>query len=188
MIWREKRWLLAIIGVLLLANLVFFFTYRVRFQQRVESLDSRLEQTREELQTARADRAAAEQEVATYLQIETGIERVYSEIWATPEERLTPLLLEMRELARRSELQPPAVVYNQTTFTEQQGGTSSLEISFGVRGSYRQIRRLINLIELSNQFVIIDEIGLNGITGGDLQLTLNLRTLFRNPTAGGSAL
>ena len=37
MIWREKRVLLIVLGVLLAANTVFFFTYRVQYKNRLQS-------------------------------------------------------------------------------------------------------------------------------------------------------
>src|SRR5205807_1245036 len=40
MIWREKRILLIVLGVLLLANTIFFFTYRVQYVSRLEDLDA----------------------------------------------------------------------------------------------------------------------------------------------------
>jgi hypothetical protein len=60
-------------------------------------------------------------------------------------------------------------------------GTNTVVITFTVHGSYQQVRRLINAIELSNQFVIIDAINLASGGGTDSNLTLNLRlkTVFR---------
>jgi hypothetical protein len=74
-----------------------------------------------------------------------------------------------------------------------------------VQGTYQQIRRLINLLELSDQFVIIDAVSLTGTneaatatvvtpggppppaagpapvaSTGPLTLTLRLKTIFRN--------
>lgn len=183
MIWKEKRWLLAILGALLLANLLFFVTYRVRFQQRVDAFDARLDQTRELLVQARASRASTEKELGVYRQIVTTVDRVYDEWWGTPEDRLAPLLLELRALARRSGLIPRAISYDQGQQTKE-GDTSSLAISFGVAGTYDQIRRLINMLELSDQFVIVDEITL-GQGGKGLHLNIRLRTLFRAPAVAG---
>jgi hypothetical protein len=63
-------------------------------------------------------------------------------------------------------------------------GTTTVEIAFNVQGTYEQTRRLINLLELSDQFVIIDGISLAtvGSTTGDKTLSLNIRlkTLFRD--------
>jgi Tfp pilus assembly protein PilO len=188
MIWKEKRWLLAILGALLVGNLLFFVTYRVRFQQRVEALDGRLDQTNEQLVQARSARVAAEKELAVHRQIVTAVEQVYDGWWGTPEQRLAPLLIELRALAKRSGLIPRSISYDQSA-QKKDGDTSELGISFGVSGSYDDIRRLINLLELTDQFVIIDEITLGQGGGSALTLNIRLRTLFRAPAApvGGGA-
>lgn len=178
MIWKEKRWLLIVLGAFLLANLLFFVTYRVRFQQRVAAFDASLDQTKEQLAGARGARVAAEKELAVYRQIVTTVDRVYDEWWGTPEDRLAPLLIELRSLAKRSGLVPRSISYSQAE-AKKEGDTSSLTIAFGVAGSYDQIRRLINLLELSEQFVIVDEIMLGQGSGDALHLNIRLRTLFR---------
>jgi hypothetical protein len=70
-------------------------------------------------------------------------------------------------------------------------GTTTVEIAFTVQGTYEQVRRLINLLELSDQFVIIDGISLTstGTLPGDKTLTLNIRlkTLFRDARTGAAA-
>ena len=50
MIWREKRVLLIVLGLLLLANTIFFFTYRVQYVSRLQDLDARQEQTQTKLE------------------------------------------------------------------------------------------------------------------------------------------
>lgn len=181
MIWRERKWILICVGVLFAANLAFFITYRVRFEQRVQAQDVRLEETEAALAAAKAERAEAERELATYRQVLEAVDRVYDEWWATPQERLSPLLIEMRELAGRADLQPRSIQYARDTSEVKRGETSSLSISFAVSGSYDQARRLIHLLELTEQFVIIDEIALGeGGEGGNLVLQLRLRTLFRD--------
>ena len=68
-------------------------------------------------------------------------------------------------------------------------GTSTVGIVFMVQGDYQQVRRLINLLELSDQFVIIDAIALAG-SPNDPKLTLNLqlKTVFREPAETPSTL
>ena len=67
-------------------------------------------------------------------------------------------------------------------------GTTMVSVSFTVQGTYEQIRRLINLLELSDQFVIIDGIGLAGGGSDTKNLTMNIRlkTLFREPVAANA--
>ena len=200
MIWREKRVLLIVLGLLLLANTIFFFTYRVQYVSRLQDLDARQEQTRAQLEQARSARVTAEQQLAAYKKVQTDLQMLYNERWSTPTQRLTALIDEVKRLAAASHLEPPAYSFStgaskqaQTELTPTKGsiGTTTVGIAFTVQGTYEQVRRLINLLELSDQFVIIDGIslGTNGATVTDKVLTLNIRlkTLFRDPRTGAPA-
>jgi Tfp pilus assembly protein PilO len=180
MIWREKKWLLVGLGAFLLANLLYFVTYRIRYEQRVADLDQRLEEAQDQLQKRRNGRAAAEQELLAYQDAVKDIDVVYGDWWSTSEQRLAPLIIEIRQLAARSQLTLRAINYDHTQ-QKNELGANFFGISFAVQGTYSQIRRLINLIELSRQFVIIDEISLSGDPTGSnvLQMNLRLKTLFR---------
>ncbi len=182
MIWREKRLLLIILGILLAANTIFFFTYRVQYQKRLQALDERLEDAEGRLQRARNGRIAAEQQIAGYRRVQSDLHVLYNERWATKAQRLTALIVEVKRLTAASQLVPPSTGYSETVEAARGGavGTSTVAIMFTVQGTYQQVRRLINLLELSDQFVIIEGIGLAG-SGADGKLTLNLRlkTIFR---------
>lgn len=191
MIWREKRILLITLGVLLLANTIFFFTYRVQYVSRLEDLDARKEQTQAQLERARHARVTAEQQLAAYKKVQNDLQVLYNERWSTPVQRLTALIDEVKKLAAASHLEPPSYSFsnNETKSSAASGargsiGTTTVEIAFAVQGTYEQVRRLINLLELSDQFVIIDGISLatSGATANDKTLNLNIRlkTLFRD--------
>lgn len=184
MIWRERRVLLTILGILLLANGAFFFTYRVQYEKRLGDLDARLEDAESRLQRARHARMAAQQSIDGYRKAESDIQLLYNKTWATEAERLTALVTEIKKVTAASQLIPQALTFaeeNEQAKTGGTVGTSIVHIAFSVQGSYQQIRRLINLLELSDQFVIIDSIGL-GASGTNQNLTLNLRlkTIFRD--------
>jgi hypothetical protein len=182
MMWRERRWLLILLSIILLANVVFFFTYRVRQQARIDELKSRREALSARVDDLRAQRGQVESELQRLQAVQADIRNIYEVRWATPNERLTPLLLELRSLAEKSRLQPQARNYRFEQPRAQSLGTVPMTISFGVRGSYEQVRQMINLVELSEQFVFIDEISLSGDTSGSTSLAVNLslKTLFRS--------
>ncbi|HEX7706248.1 MAG TPA: hypothetical protein VF701_07290 [Thermoanaerobaculia bacterium] len=195
MIWREKRVLLASLAVLLLANVVFFFTYRIQYQNRLDALDTRLEQAQLELERARNARTMTERTLQSYRQVEQDVVQVFDSHWATQTERLTPLISEVKRLAVASSLVPASYSFAQSQGTTLAAarresraslGASEVGISFVVQGTYEQVRRLINLLELSEQFVIIN--GINLAQAGDRTLTLNLqlKTLFRDDPPAGS--
>jgi len=185
MIWREKRVLLIVLGLLLLANTLFFFTYRVQYVSRLQDLDARQEQAEAQLDQARNARITAEQQLAAYKKVQADLQVLYNERWSTPMQRLTALIDEVKRLAAASHLQPPSYSFTNGESPSTKGsiGTTTVGIAFTVQGTYEQVRRLINLLELSDQFVIIDGIslGANG-TASDKILTLNIRlkTLFKD--------
>jgi Tfp pilus assembly protein PilO len=194
MIWREKRVLLIVLGLLLLANTIFFFTYRVQYVSRLEDLDARQEQVTAQLDQARHARVTSQQQLAAYKKVQADLQVLYNERWSTSMMRLTALIDEVRRLAAASHLEPPSYQFTSgesksataaNTNTKGSIGTTTVEIAFTVQGTYEQVRRLINLLELSDQFVIIDGISLNSSAAQgnvDKTLTLNIRlkTLFRD--------
>ena len=202
MIWKEKRILLIVLALLLTANAIFFLTYRVQYQNRLDELDARLEEAEAALQNTRNARLHAQRNLTSYAKVEGDVKTVFEEHWATREERLTALIGEVKNLGEASGLVPTSYSFDQSdSKTKIPGaarsaarqeviGASEVGMSFNVRGSYAQARRLINLLELSRQFVIIDEIRLSAAEDETLSLTLHIKTIFRDvqPPAGGRQL
>lgn len=194
MIWREKRVLLVVLALLLVANAVFFFTYRVQYEARLSDLDARLDQAKAEYQEARRARTTAEQQIAAYRKAEREVQSVYRTRWSTQNARLTPLISEVKRLTVASNLVPQSISFSQTeqgaaspTRARGLGDVTEVGISFSIQGPYQRIRQLINRLELSEQFVIIDQISLAGADGENLTLNLHLKTLFGNGPAAPAA-
>ena len=195
MIWKEKRVLLIILGLLLAANTFYFFTYRVSYQSRLDDREADLSQKQAELDQAHLARVRAERTYQSYRQIERDVQRVFDEHWSTQTERFTMLVGEVKRLAEASNMVPASYGFTRVAVKDepQAGkrskaviGANEVGITFGVEGTYEQVRRLINLLELSRQFVIIDQISLAQAEGQNLTLNLRLKTLFRDekPVAG----
>lgn len=178
MIWREKRVLLIILGLLLAVNIAFFLTYRVRYQQRVESLNASLDAANVQLEAARKRKAAAQQTLSGYKETTAAIQHIYNNIWSTPQRRLTAMILEIRDLEQRSRMIPRSTTFSQTA-EKKEFGTTAMSMTFAVQGTYAQVRQLINLLELSNHFVVIDQITLADAANEQLlNLNIGIRTLF----------
>ena len=210
MIWREKRIPLAILGVFLLANAVFFFTYRVQYENRLRGLEGDKHAAEERLVQVRAQRARADQQFAAYRKAQNDLAAIYNERWATEPERFTALINEVKRLESASQLMGRSHGFSKSEKDAKAAtglGTNIVTISFTVQGTYQQVRRLINLLELSDQFVIIDGVSLSGsgdsgsiIAGpnappaapvsvpstGPLTLSLRLKTIFRAQSLPGT--
>jgi hypothetical protein len=187
MIWREHRILLGVLAALLVANAIFFFTYRVQYEARLSALDARLQQAEDDLQRARNKRIAADQSVSNYKQVQTDLQTLYNSRWATEPERLTRLYTEIKKMAAESQVAPPrSFGFTRSEDREMQKsggvGTVTVSIVFTTQGTYQQLRRLINRLELSNQFVIIDALSLgSGSSPDNLTVSIRLKTLFHEP-------
>jgi Type II secretion system (T2SS), protein M subtype b len=191
MIWREKRILLAILGALLIANAIFFFTYRVQYQSRLKALDDRRQKSEARLTQARSHRLTAERRVTVYRRVQSDVKDIYDKQWGTERQRLTQLISEVKRLAVASNMIPTTTSYSRAAVARPRKGSTPAEemgITFTVRGDYQQVRRLINLLELSRQFVIIDQIGLSSPDTQNLTLNLHLKTLFRDTTSAARQL
>lgn len=195
MIWREKRTLLLVLGALLLGNIVFFFTYRVQYQSRLDAMDERLAQAEAQLARSKESRADAEAAIAGYRKVERDVQTIFDEHWSTQPRRLTLLIAEVKRLAQASNAVPktysfmreaPTATAGPGSRSEKSIGAREVGINFSVQATYDQVRRMINLLELSQQFVIIDEISLASGGEGLLTLNLQLKTLFRDEPAPGT--
>ncbi|HVG22829.1 MAG TPA: hypothetical protein VND45_01635 [Thermoanaerobaculia bacterium] len=194
MIWREKRILLIVLGALLLGNVVFFLTYRVQYQSRLDEMDQRLEQARGQLAMQKRQRTEAEHALAAYRKIERDVRVVYDETWSTQPRRLTALIAEVKRLAVASNAVPRTISFGRSEPEQMASsandrrdrkgvGAREVSIGFSVVATYAQVRRMINLLELSNQFVIIDQIALAQADEKQLTLNLRIKTLFREDSA-----
>ena len=194
MIWREKRVLLIVLGLILLGNVVFFLTYRVQYQSRLDEMDQRLAQAEGQLAKSKRQRAEAELAVQAFRKVERDVQLVLDETWSTQPRRLTAMIAEVKRLAVASNAVPRTLSFGRGEAEEkgdkrraQAIGAREVSIGFSVVATYEQIRRMINLFELSNQFVIIDHISLAQADANTLTLNLRLKTLFREqplPAAG----
>jgi len=191
MIWREKRNLLILLGLLLLGNVVFFLTYRVQYQSRLDEMDERLAQAEAQLDRTRQARADAEAKLLAYKKVERDVATILDETWSTRPRRLTKMIAEDKHLADASNAVPRTYSFGKTVVEGEsnpqnrgaarvQVGAEEVSVTFSVDASYEQARRLINLIELSQQFMIIEGIGLSAGDENKLSLNLRLKTLFRD--------
>jgi hypothetical protein len=74
--------------------------------------------------------------------------------------RLVPFLLDVVRRAEEAGLQPERISYRAST--EKKSGLIHFAATYGVSGTYEQVRRCINLLETSPQFVLIERLALRG--------------------------
>lgn len=176
-IWRRRLglWLPALVFFLL--NLGALVVYQTRFAGRAEVTQEELQEARRELSLlqSRHRRVATQLERARSTRAAVG--ELYERRLATESERLTDIIAEVKELASRAGMTPRSISYPSEAIEDY--GLRKRSLVFQVEGRYSDLRKFINLLELSESFLTLEEVSLSGASGGN-QLTIRLRlsTLF----------
>ncbi|MCH9648516.1 MAG: type 4a pilus biogenesis protein PilO [Deltaproteobacteria bacterium] len=179
-IWRTKAWLW-------IPPLVFFFLnlgawayyHGAGLGDQVSLLRDRLSGQLERENSLAQETANLQAFENQASESQQRIQEMYSLRLATQQQRLTAIVSEVRELARESGLEPNSVSYPEQSF--QDFGLQQKSFVFSVAGRYEDLRRLINALELTPSFLILDEISLNeqgGGSRGSLRISLRISTLF----------
>ncbi len=177
-IWRRqlRSWLppllvfLVALGALLFHRLVFASEARTRWGQ--------IERRAAEVEQLTARREKTEQMVARLRSNQDHIEQFRAQRLATEAERLTQVIAEVKELARRAGVEPSTIRYPEERLRGV--GLTRRSIVFSVDGDYAGLRRFINFLELSDLFLTLEEISLSGRSGDSnaLRISLQVSTLF----------
>jgi type IV pilus assembly protein PilO len=176
--WRSRLgfWLPALILVVL--NLVFLSTYRLLFAGRAQLQAARIERRQAQVEELRSERQRLEEIVNKATENRERVDRLHRE-WLTPEsQRLTRVIAGVKELAHRAGVEYSSFNYPEEVLEEQ--GLIKRSLVFSVEGSYLQLRNFINLLEVSDFFLILESVRLTGgeQQGQSVRVSMTISTLF----------
>jgi len=177
--WRLRLWVWLPALLFFLANATAYVVYRFGFADRVESLETSLEDSRQSLAPEAAQRTRLERLIERSRRNDEDIRRLYDERFSTRSQRLTRITAEVKQLARSAGLNPLSINYGEEKIEDY--GLVKRSFSFSVDGTYLELRKFINLLELSESFLTLEEVTLAGDEAGqgpELQIRLILSTLF----------
>jgi Tfp pilus assembly protein PilO len=178
-IWRLRLWVWVPALVFFLANASAYVVYRFGFANRVESLEADLEKKQQELAPLAAKRDRFERLIKRSQLNDIEIHRLYDERFSTRSQRLTRVTAEVKKLARSAGLNPLSITYPQEEIEAY--GLVKRSFSFAVDGTYLELRKFMNLLELSESFLTLEEVTLagdEGEQGPELRIRLLISTLF----------
>lgn len=176
-IWTRNLWIWVLPAAFLAINLLLFGIYQTSFASRRTSLENISGRAGLRLESLKGQHRELEQFLVQVDQQKLAISAVYTEHFSTEAARFTQLLRAVKQLTRQAGLAPDTFSYPKEDLESE--GLVSRKITFTVNGSYENLRRMINFLELSEQFISLDDVSLTGETGGDrLSIRLSLSTLF----------
>lgn len=176
--WRQDlgRWLPA--AIFLLLNVLLLAVFVSRFADEAEVARTRLGKQREALEALQARRQTAEEVLERVKASEDGLTDFYGRRLSTEGESLTRIISEIKEICRLAGIPPSSITYQKERLEGQD--LSRRNIDFSVSGSYAQFRQLLNLLELSDSFLILQQVSIGGanVEGAPVRINLRLSTLF----------
>lgn len=186
-IWRQRLWVWLPALLFFLANAGAFSVYRLGYAGQVQSLEEDVEKQERTLAQRQAERRQQEGLIGRARLNEQRIRQLYDERFSTRSRRLTSVTDEIKGLAAQAGLSPDKIAFPEEEIEEY--GLVKRSYVFSVEGTYFELRRFINLLELSESFLILEGVNLSEGSGeGEPELRINLQisTLFnRDPSEAG---
>ena len=179
--WRSRWWWWVLPVVFCLLNGVFLSYHRSTSRSGFRQIQDGLARQERSLEALRESRDRLTRLLETAERNREGVFDLYDRRLATEESRLTELIAEVKRLARQAGLDSPSFSYAAVQIEEF--GLVKKSIVFRVEGNYPKLRELVNLLELSDHFLILEEIRLRQSDGSRLGIDLQISTLFAVPGA-----
>lgn len=175
-IWRQRLWLWLVPLLFFAINGVVFGFYRYAYASKADVMSNRVESEGRELAKLETSR-----ERLTLLRerIESNHAQVdeLRDVWfSTEAARFTRTIARIKTLVRDAGLAP--LSYNYPSAPVEGQELVRYEFQFDVEGTYEQIRRLVNFLELTEDFLVIEEIALDEGSGSGADPRLRVRFLL----------
>jgi hypothetical protein len=182
MAWRVRWWRWALPLAVVLANVLVLIAHPGRTGAGFADMEQELASETRALQALGDKEKAVEAVLDNARSSREALVLLYRDRFSTEAERLTQLITEVKGLAQRAGLEPKSITYPEETLDEY--GLVRMSLVFGVKGSYPQLRMLINLLERSDLFLVLERVGLSNSSEAGLGINLELSTFFvRDPAA-----
>ena len=176
-VWRRHLWLWVLPLGFCVLNLLAYSLYRSAFAGKVEILEDRYRQATEQLAAIRDERRMIEQFLDDIEIHQTEVRGLYGNHFQTEPQRFTRVLQEIKSLAEKAGLEPTTLSYPKQVFGDH--GVVERSIRFSVEGSYEQLRKFINFLELTEHFIALQSVTLGDTSERNmLSINLELSTFF----------
>jgi len=188
-LWRQRAWVWVPALVFFLANLTAWSVYQLGYAANLKSLEGELTSQKHELATLKGRQAEADSLLRRADLNRQRVAALYEESFSTRKRRLTEVTAELIDLARRAGMTPTSLSYPEQEI--QDYGLIKRSFVFTVNGTYLELRKFIDLLELSDSFLTLENVQLSqDPKGSELRISLRLSTLFAKeggPPAGPPA-
>lgn len=157
-IWRQRLWVWATALTFVALNGIGLLVYLFAYSDRVKTLEVDLRDQGKRQADVHAAHLHSEDLLRQARVNRERILQLYDEHFSTRRRRLTGVTAEVKDLARRAGLVPRSITYPEEQI--QQYGLIKRSFIFSVDGTYADLRKFINLLELSDSFLTLEDASL----------------------------
>jgi Tfp pilus assembly protein PilO len=157
-IWRQRLWVWAVALAFVALNGIGLLVYLFAYSDRVKTLEVDLQDQGKRQADVHAAHLHSEDLLRQARVNRERILQLYDEHFSTRRRRLTGVTAEVKDLANRAGLVPRSITYPEEQI--QQYGLIKRSFIFSVDGTYADLRKFINLLELSDSFLTLEDISL----------------------------
>lgn len=180
-VMAEHRRVVLPLALALLVNVIVYAALVYPLSQRVANVEQRTQAAEQALAGARAEHAQATGTLTGKDRASTELTTFYSDVLPADlsgARRVT--LLRLAQLAREANLNFDRANYD--AVEERNSSLRRLRITMVLTGTYADVRTFLYQLETAPEFLVIDNVALvEGADGGDLAVTLELSTYYRDP-------
>lgn len=177
-IWAKRAGMLAVAGVLLLANLGFFLWYRGTARDRRIALEARRAALERDVRAREADARKLAADRDRLADVRAAIDRFYGHSVGRREETLAAVIDDLHAILKRVGASPAEIGYAISQVTNPP--VSQLAITFGFRGDYAKFKRLLEEVQTDRKWLAVREVSLgrDQDVPGSVQVHVILVTYF----------
>jgi len=157
-IWRQRLWVWVTALAFVALNGIGLLVYLFAYSDRVNTLELDRRDQGKRLADVRGARLHSEDLLRQARVNRERILQLYDEHFSTRRRRLTGVTAEVKDLAKRAGLVPRSITYPEEQI--QQYGLIKRSFIFSVDGTYTDLRKFINLLELSDSFLTLEDVSL----------------------------
>jgi Tfp pilus assembly protein PilO len=168
--------------VLAALNLAFWLLFTRPGIRESERLEVGTDPQRKELLARRAEVEKQEKFLAQLQKTEAELKRLRSEVLSTRGTRMIGAQFEVAELCERFGVNWDTVSIDNELLQGEE--LDRMVMTVPLEGGYPNLRRFLQAVESSDQFLVVEQVGLaEAHEGGNLQLNVAIATYFDAPEA-----
>lgn len=175
--WRRMVWIWLPAVLLCLANFGLYVWQSGWTGGRYASVHRDLQDLQERAAKLQRLHDKAQHERQDVAALNDGLNHIYNEVFGSLRARLTGILREVGSATQGTGLRPEQFAYDAKN--DKKLGLVQLGIRFSVSGTYDQIRRMLQAIQDSPEFLTVDHISIEGEEGATstrLQIAVHVST------------